>query len=129
MRFVLTALALLVATKCVVAEPTAPQPDAQATIDRGLAFLAKDAVAWKEQHKCASCHHAAVTIWALREAKARGPAVDEGVLADLTKWIAESGEGKTGVPRPDSAPRAFNAKAVYFALGLGAIQKPGDTEQ
>ncbi len=40
------------------------------------------------------------------------------VLADLTKWLAESGDGKTGVPRPAAAPKALNTKAVYFALGL-----------
>ena len=28
------------------------------TIDRGLTFLARDAMAWKEEHNCVSCHHA-----------------------------------------------------------------------
>jgi len=129
MRFVLAVFAFLMAVERVWAESPGPQPDAQATIERGLAFLAKDAVAWKEKHNCASCHHAALTIWALREAKDRGHAVDEGVLTDLTKWVAESGEGKTGVARPAAAPKAFNAKAVYFALGLAAIPQPSDVEQ
>ena len=29
--------------------------DAEATIDRGLAFLARDAMAWKNEHNCVSC--------------------------------------------------------------------------
>ena len=39
--------------------------DAGAAINRGLAFLVKDGLAWKEKHNCASCHHAALAIWAL----------------------------------------------------------------
>src|SRR5438876_655227 len=48
----------------------------------------------------------------------------EPVLAELTTWVAKSGEGKTGVPRPAGLPKALNAKAVWFALALGADPKP-----
>ena len=58
--------------------------DVGAVIDRSLAFLVKDALAWKKEHNCASCHHAALVVWAMREAKQRGLAVDEPVLAELT---------------------------------------------
>jgi hypothetical protein len=51
-------------------------PRVGATIDRGLGFLARDALAWKAKHNCASCHHAALVIWAMREAEQRGHAVD-----------------------------------------------------
>src|SRR6516162_5775920 len=74
-----------------------------ATIDRGLGFLTKDALAWKNKHHCASCHHAALVIWAMREAKQRGHAVDGPILTELTKWVAESGDGKFGLTRPASA--------------------------
>jgi hypothetical protein len=60
----------------------------------------------------------------MREAKQRGHTVDEPVLAELTQWVAESGDGKTGVPRPKGIPQALNAKAVWFALALSADQKP-----
>jgi squalene-hopene/tetraprenyl-beta-curcumene cyclase len=106
-------------------EPPAPTADS-AAIERGLAFLAKDAVAWKEKHACVSCHHAGLVVWAMHEAKGRGHAVDETLLADLTKWIAESGDGKTGVPRPASAPKALSSKAVWLGLALGADPKPDD---
>ena len=39
---------------------------------RGLTFLVKDNLAWKESKKCDECHHAPFTIWALNEAKNRG---------------------------------------------------------
>jgi len=100
-----------------------------ATIDRGLAFLTKDALAWKNKHNCASCHHAALVIWSMREAKQRGHAVEEPVLAQLTKWVAESGDGKFGLARPASAPKALSPKAVWFALALGADPKPDAISQ
>jgi hypothetical protein len=89
-------------------------------IDRGLSFLVKDALAWKSQHNCVSCHHASLVIWSMREAKQHGHAVDEPVLAELTKWVAQSGDGKTGVPRPKNKSRALNTKAIHFALALDA---------
>jgi squalene-hopene/tetraprenyl-beta-curcumene cyclase len=106
-------------------EDAPPDPSAvRGTIERGLAFLARDAIAWKEKHNCASCHHAALVVWSMREARLRGHAVDGPVLAELTSWLAESGDGKTSVPRPADRPRALNAKAVWFALALGADSEP-----
>jgi hypothetical protein len=129
MRF---AIAIVAATLCGAA--TAQEPGRQphqldATINRGLAFLAKDAIAWKNEHQCVSCHHAALVIWSMHEAKKRGHAVDEPVLAELTRWVGESGDGKTGVPRPAGVPRALNAKAVWFALALGALADPDASAQ
>src|SRR5262249_45632377 len=76
-----------------------------------------------------SCHHAALVIWSMHEARQRGHTVDEKVLADLTKWVAESGDGKTGVARPANIPKALNTKAVLFALALGADPKPDAVSQ
>src|SRR5262245_46941627 len=107
------------------AQEVRPKPgNVGTTIDRGLGFLAKDALAWKSKHNCVSCHHAALVIWSMHEARQRGHAVDEPVLAELTKWVAESGDGKTGVTRPKGIPKALNAKAVWFALALAAEPKP-----
>ncbi len=58
----------------------------------------------------------------MRQAKQCGHAVDETVLAEFTKWVAESGDGKTGVPRPANIPKALNEKAVLFALALAPIR-------
>jgi hypothetical protein len=127
---------LLVPVVIVIFAGTASAQDAPrassgagAAIDRGLVFLTKDALAWKKEHNCASCHHASLVIWSMREARQHGHAVDEPVLAELTKWVAESGDGKTGVARPAGAPKALNAKAVWFALALGADPKPDAVAQ
>jgi hypothetical protein len=100
----------------VLSEPAA----VKATIDRGLDFLVKDALAWKQEHNCASCHHAALVVCAMREARQFGHTVDEAVLNDLTEWLAESGNGKFGLERPENSPNAASPKAIYFALALGA---------
>src|SRR5262249_26535579 len=64
-------------------------------------------------------------VWSMREARHRGLAVDEPVLAELTSWLAASGNGTTGVPRPAGIPKALNSPAVYYALALGA-DRPAD---
>jgi hypothetical protein len=122
-------LAILVISASVGGTAVADEAALKAAIDRGTAFLAKDALQWKKDHNCVSCHHAALVSWSLREAKLRGHAVDEAVLAEMTKWCAESGSGKTGVPRPEGIPQALNWKAVFIALALGADPHPDETSQ
>ncbi|HEY7427903.1 MAG TPA: prenyltransferase/squalene oxidase repeat-containing protein [Gemmataceae bacterium] len=130
MRSVVILVIVALLTGTASAQEPCPKPsDVGATIDRGLAFLAKDALAWKKEHNCASCHHASLVVWATREAKLRGHAVEEPVLAELTKWLAKSGDGKFGLARPASAPKAASPKAIYFALALGADPKPDAVSQ
>lgn len=123
----LTAAAVLIGMLPALASAQDTPPDAaklNVTIQRGLGFLVKDALAWKAEHNCVSCHHAGLVIWAMHEAKGSGQKVDEPVLAELTKWVAESGSGVTGVPRPKDRPKALNGKAVWLSLGLAADPKP-----
>jgi hypothetical protein len=124
MRFMLAFILFSVPLTALAQESTTNTAGVEKTIRRGLDFLAKDALAWKAEHNCVSCHHAALVAWSMREAKLRGHVVDEPVLAEMTKWVAEAGEGKTGIPRPANIPKAFNAKAVWFALALNADPKP-----
>ena len=105
------------------------ESSAKQAIERGLNFLARDAVAWKAEHDCSSCHHAALVVWAMNEARVRGHVVDEVVLKDLTRWLTEAGEGRTSVERPAAAPRALNSKAIYYGLGLGSIPNPNSSER
>jgi hypothetical protein len=110
-------------------DPPPKQAQVEATINRGLGFLVKDALAWKKDKKCASCHHASLVICSMREARQFGHAVNEPVLAELTKWVAESGDGKFGLARPASAPKAASPKAIYFALALGTNPRPDAASQ
>jgi hypothetical protein len=126
----ISSIVLIILSATASAEEVRRRPsEASAAIDRGLTFLAGDARAWKKEHNCASCHHAALVIWSMHEAKARGHAVDEQFLAEMTRWVAESGDGKTGLPRPAGRPKALNPKAVWFALALEADPKPDAAAQ
>jgi hypothetical protein len=123
----MVAILLLLLPVVVTAQDAAEKrSEIDGTIDRGLEFLVKDALLWKEEHKCASCHHAALVVCAMRDAKQFGRAIDEPVLADLMQGLAQSGNGKFGMARPPSAPAAASPKAMYFALALGTDPEPND---
>ncbi len=109
------------------ADDAEDKAQARRSIERGLAFIASDAVAWRTKYKCVSCHHAGLAIWAMHESHDRGLTVDVPLMNELTRWVAESGSGKTGVPRPEGIPKALNAKAVWLGLGLAAVQQPDET--
>jgi squalene-hopene/tetraprenyl-beta-curcumene cyclase len=98
-----------------------PSPDVQKTIRRGLTFLAKDNLAWKEKRKCAECHHAPFTIWALSEGKKRGYAVDEKALAGLTSWVLSKDHLAKLVAKPPKREQVeLNEAPLLLALGVEA---------
>jgi hypothetical protein len=117
MRLVLVAAIALCSTIVTAGEPADPEALRTAT-SRGLEFLAKDSIAWREQYKCAACHHASLVVWSFREAKERGLAVDETLLTELNTQMSEAGDGKFNGERPADSPKGFNAKALYFSLAL-----------
>lgn len=129
MRLIAAIVASVLPAVASAQDASLKRADVDAAVGRGLAFLAKDAQAWKKDHNCASCHHASLVICAMREAKQFGRSVDEPVLAELTKWVAESGDGKFGLERPAAAPKAASPKAIYFALALGADPTPEEAAQ
>jgi squalene-hopene/tetraprenyl-beta-curcumene cyclase len=95
--------------------------DVRETINRGLTFLAKDNLAWKEKRQCAECHHAPFTIWALSAGKKRGHAVDEKALADLTSWALSNDHlAKLVVKPPKREQIELNEAPLLLALGIEA---------
>jgi len=124
MQRLLAVLAALIPSLSIAQDARLNRKEIDVTIERGLDFLARDAVAWKEEHHCASCHHASLVIYSMREARKLGRTVDEPVLTELTSWLARSGNGKFTMTRPDSAPHAASPKAIYFALALATDPKP-----
>jgi hypothetical protein len=98
-----------------------PAPEVKGAIDRGLIFLAKDNLTWKVKRKCAECHHAAFTIWALNKGKKRGYPVDEKALAEMTAWVV----GKDYLARlfvkpPKQEQIELNEAPLLLALGIEA---------
>jgi squalene-hopene/tetraprenyl-beta-curcumene cyclase len=111
------ALALL-PTGAAAADPV---PGVKETISRGLNFLAKDNLAWKQKRQCAECHHAPFTLWALNEGKKRGHAVDEKALGDLTSWALSKDHLARLVARPAKREQVELIQApLMLALGVEA---------
>lgn len=134
----------------LIARADDPDAELRGVIDRGLTFLAKDNLAWKESKKCYECHHAPFTIWALNEAKNHGYPVDEKALAEMTSWVVDKDylgrllperPAKTDAGPQDAAPKdpgqkepeqklpepkevVFNEAPLFLALGIEA----GDTK-
>lgn len=79
-------------------EAVAPQ-QARKAIERGLTFLVKDALKWRTERECATCHHGTMTVWALAEGQSRGYEVDAKVLADMTQWTKARFLPGTGDPK------------------------------
>src|SRR5262249_17807617 len=116
--------------RCDEAEEKAPNGaastrEARRTIERGLTFLEKDALAWRNERQCATCHHGTMTVWALSEATSRGYAVKPETLADVTEWTKER---LKGIDKPrDTRPgwRMVNTPALYLAMMAQAVPKQG----
>lgn len=95
--------------------------DLKGAINRGLGFLAKDSVTWKESKQCYECHHAPFTIWALNEGKKQGYAVDDDVLAEMTAWvIGDDYLGRLIKERGPEQEIVFNEAPLLLALGIEA---------
>jgi hypothetical protein len=67
------------------AAPVSPQ-QVRAAIDKSLTFLRNDAAQWRKRSSCATCHHGAITAWAIGEAKARGFTDAGDSLKDMLEW-------------------------------------------
>lgn len=98
-----------------------PEKAARAAVERGLAFLEADAVAWREERQCAACHHGTMTVWALCEARSRGYAVAPETLTGMMDWTRQRLEN---IDKPrDERPGygMVNTPAVYLATMALAI--------
>jgi len=85
-------------------------------VKHGLQFLQKEALAWKETHKCAACHHAATMIWTFNEAKAAGYRVDEQALKEVIDWAFGEVTNSLAIQPP---PRdVVNLGWVYTLLAM-----------
>jgi Squalene-hopene cyclase C-terminal domain len=115
--------ALILVVLPVGAAAAGPVPNLTETVNRGLTFLAKDNLAWKEKRQCAECHHAPFTIWALSEGKKQGYAVDEKALADLTAWAVARDVPARTVTKQEQVD--LNEAPLLLALGLEAGDAKG----
>lgn len=95
----------------------AQEPDAAAAITRGLEFLQADAVKWRNDKECSTCHHGTMTVWALSEAKSRGYEIGAESFAENLSWTKDRLLAKIDEPR-DSRPgwSMVNSSALNLAV-------------
>jgi hypothetical protein len=86
-------------------------------IERGLTFLDNDAVKWRQERGCATCHHGTMTVWALSEAKSQGYAVGAEALADAVQWTKDRLVPRNSKPRdPRPGGNLVSVPAIYLGL-------------
>jgi hypothetical protein len=100
--------------------PPGPLPTpagARSAVARGLTFLEADAVKWRKERGCSTCHHGMLTIWALSEAKAQGYPINEPALAEFIAWAKPGRIPAIDAPR-ETRPgwRLVSQPAVYLAM-------------
>lgn len=109
------AFAVLLANILRADEPP-PAQRTRLSIERGLAFLEADAVKWRSEHTCATCHHGTLTVLAFAEARQCGFPVEADTFADIVKWT-KGRLSRIDEPRDTrSGWNMVNTSAIYLAL-------------
>lgn len=98
------------------ADDSVARPE-RSTIERGLKFLQQDAVKWRQDKKCSTCHHGTMTMWVQLEARSRGFAVSPDELQENIHWAIERIMERADLPR-DTRPgwSMVNTPAIYLAI-------------
>lgn len=115
----------------LIGAPPAAEPPTEArvreTVGRSLTYLQEESVDWIHERKCASCHHAALTIWTAHEAKSRGYAVDQAALDEITSWTLRDPVQSKMLPapkKPDEKPGPNDQACLptaYAALAASVV--------
>jgi len=117
------------AAAIAAADPGAPSPavtpeQVATAIDHGLVYLRDESKRWIDAHKCASCHHAPMMVWAYGEAKRRGYKIDEEALTwALDYTLAE--DNRAGLFAKETMNPEFgklSVATVFMASALRSIE-------
>lgn len=115
MRRLASLFLLLFLTASVCAEE--PLEPARKAVERSLEFMEKDAVKWRTERGCSTCHHGTMTVWALSEAKSRGYAVSAEAIAENLQWTKSRLLARIDLPR-DERPgwSLVSTPALYLGI-------------
>jgi squalene-hopene/tetraprenyl-beta-curcumene cyclase len=106
----------------------------RASIERSLAYLEKDGVAWMRQRECLSCHHVPFLLWSHRIAQAKGIPLDAEKLGAWTRWSREesakqreklrlSPQGLQAFREEENIPRETADKLATFPRTFGGSKE------
>ncbi len=124
MEFPIRKLAVLFSVAMLIAFTARAQSDPAVSnaVSTSLGFLAKKSLAWKEEHNCASCHHAPMMLWSANEARHRGYPVDEAAVTTIREWLLSPKNEARLLPHPagPSDRDLFSPAAANTTLALHA---------
>lgn len=114
---VATAASCLLSMAPALAEDAKKAQQVQKAVERGLTFLERDALKWRKERGCATCHHGTMTVWALSEAKAQGYAVGAEAFDEIVQWTREKMVPRIPTTR-DTRPgwRLVGVPAIYLSV-------------
>jgi hypothetical protein len=125
-------LSLIVLMTAVAADATPPPAPAPAqvrrSVERSLAFLEKDGLAWMNEKKCTSCHAVPLALWPQYEARRHGFTVHDSVIDGLRKKaLADYATNEKLKPAgQEGAPGTLSAAPIYLTLIAAAAGPPDD---
>jgi hypothetical protein len=100
------------------------------TVERSIGYLQAESAAWLNQRKCAACHHVAMPLWALNEAKSQGYAIDKQFVANTSRSLLGSREKlvaskifpcPTDPPDPRPQGRGLNMGLPFLAVAARSL--------
>lgn len=94
----------------------------EAVIPPALRYLEKEALSWKAEMGCASCHHAPMMLWSCETAKSKGFTVNEEAVAEIRAFILDEGNAAKLFPPADAPPDRDGTQigSIYALLALNA---------
>lgn len=126
LRLVPLVAIFLLARAAAAAEPV----EVRAAVEKALASMTGDALDWKSERKCSSCHQVPMCLWTANEAKKRGYTVDDKAVAELMAWVLDPADpGKIypaqppkEPPKPEEITVNQSPLMLSFAIAEGSLQ-------
>lgn len=113
-----------------VAIPAATTEQIQQTVQRAIGYVQTETAAWLNTRKCAACHHAPISLWALGEAERQGYAIDKKFVEDTTESLLGSRDklmssrifpNPADPPDPRPSGRGLNLGLPFLAVAARSL--------
>lgn len=91
-------------------------------IPGALRYLEREALAWKAEMGCASCHHAPMMLWACETARSKGFPVKESAVAEIRAFILDENNSARLFPPENAPPETSGTQigSIYALLALNS---------
>jgi len=95
-------------------------------VQRAIPLIEKSAATYIEERSCFSCHHQALTVMALGQAKLAGFTIQDKIISEQSKFTLEYfGDRKDRLPKGEGVPGG-SYSAGYALAGLAAAREPSN---